>query len=225
MKPCRNKIVFTAPLTEYTLSLCNTRLSTYLQMHKETFINGHTYTFYSGENGINPDRVMESVCGYSISRWPHTFHQNDDTIRKALYSLLITHIPSYHERSLFLGGECYVFPKLFMSFYTDIMTDTASIADDARLNHPYATVHCLPYPEIRLSHRYDLCIVNVNKHGLPEQLLEQIHSSDLYLIYCHDKTHQRDVDVCTRRYDLMNQWRIGNELYHILVSRVKMKSC
>lgn len=223
MKPCRNKIVFTAPLTEYTLSLCNNTLSTYLHTHKDTFTHGKTYTFYSGENGINPERVIESISGYTISRWPHTFHQNDDAIREALYTLLITYIPPYHTRSLFLGGECYLFPQLFTSFHMDIITDTMSIAEDAQINNPCATVHCSPYTDIHLFNSYDLCIINVNKKGLPSQLLDQLSSQLLVMIYCNDHTLQRDISVLQSRYHVVNQWTIGNELYHVIISQLKMK--
>jgi hypothetical protein len=223
MTPCRNKIVFTAPLTDYTLSLCNNPLSTYLHTHKATFTDGKTYTFYSGENGINPERVTESIRGHRISRWPHTFHQNDDAIRDALYTVLHTHIPSPVTSSLYIGGECYLFPRLCPSLYTEIMTDTACIADDARINNPDARVQCASYSDLHLHATYDVCIINVNKKGLPSRLLDQVTSQSLFMIYCNEATHHRDVSVLQSRYHVRHQWTMGNSVYHIYVSQLNIR--
>jgi len=197
----RTKLTCTGNPTDVSLSLCIPPLAAYI---KSLDLPNETFTFQCVENGpidnewctptihcqkgntYSLHRVTEIVHDIVLVRYPHTFIQPDQTIRTLMYSKLKPILQS--STSLLIGGECYGY-AFYCPHPITIVTDFKSIAEDARLNHPDAIVHCLEYSQMILTEDYEVCIVHTTK-GLPECVWKQLHCKHLFIIACHEVEYQ-----------------------------------
>jgi len=223
MVPSRNKIIFTGIPSQKTISLCNQILQTHI--NDSSFEENKSYMFYSGKNGVNQPIVEEKWKNFIIYRQPDTFHQNDDNIRKVLYTLLYQHTKMYDtikHNILLIGGECYFFAKWFIhTNSTFIYTDKENIYSDAITNNKnsnYVITHC-NYHQVQLSTiHFDMCIINVSQSGINEHLIKQLfHIKKIFYISCNNDTLHRDINILNNHY-MISKFPIYNNLYGITLT-------
>jgi hypothetical protein len=250
--PSRNKIVFSDIPTQLTFSICNDNIKEFIISNINFFTDGNKYTVQSSYNGISlecnneieyeaisgqlihlkiGDRIIktellqEVIQSKIIYRQFDTFHQNDDKIREKLYSILSKLNVKVSKNMLLIGGECYIYEKLFKSLNVDIYSDFQSIVDDCLINNPKANVSLVNYSNMSFeSDVYDSCIINIGKHGLKDLAIKvnQLKIKDVYYISCNKKSFDKDM-IKLSNYKTQEEWDMRNssygiQLYHIVYS-------
>ena len=170
------------------------------------------FTFYTIEQ-INDLIIEETITvnetKYSIKRHLNSFYQTDENQRKLIHKIVYNEFRrctrSLNDiNALFLGGEMYIYGKIFDEFLSKkiYVTDTKSLYDDAIINDPSphkSTYHLVSYNSNNIiTDGINILISNISKTGLGRLLCEQINSCSiqyLILISCNYKVTNRDIDM------------------------------
>ena len=219
MIPCRNKIIFSGQPNKETISLCNQQIQEYISSH--LFNNNSTYIIQSSDSKVICCLKDEIMCrdiintfeNVSIIRDSNTFHQNDDNIRNGLYEILFPILKEKRKNVLLIGGECYLFSAFCNAENIYCYSDDERIICDClrntrnnrnKSNNIRYIIELVDYSMWKIPNiSFDLCILNVSKKGLGENLSTQVASFswDTYYISCDRKSFEKDNLLYQSRWD------------------------
>ena len=251
--PARNKLVFSGepiynicshdlktflfsishmflPDVEFTIQVTNTcdigvMIKSVNQYKIDDLINNKQVCVLIYNNIVHKDSMLyEFINNSIIYRNFMTFHQNDDSIREQIHNLF-TAISA--PKLLCIGGECYIFPKLFKDVkLIDIYSDFIEICDIAKLNNTNASCNHINYNTAELYYNdYDVCVINTGKAGCGLNLcmnLATIKPKDIYIISCNKKSFDNDLRILKQCYRIDLAFNFANKLYGIQVYKLKL---
>ena len=208
LHPSRNKIeIDSTSNLNYIYKICNDKLKKIIQFYPLLEFKSNTYILYNknivikdhAKNVMISERIVVDDQIYTIHRHLITFAQNDDTLRFAIHNAIYRFIKSKNiifDKAILLGGEMYIFGKIFNSFFKEkiYISDMESIIYDARLNnifHDNSSYYLLNYDVDKLDFikNSDIMICNVSKHynNLCLEIIK-IRPEYLILIICDIKS-------------------------------------
>ena len=167
--------------------------------------------------------LTEIINGYIIQRNTLSFHQNDDFIRKNVIDLIERKLVNI-ESILFIGGEMYMFGKIFKNFYkyAHFISDYSSIINDTKLNGiNQNNIEHVIYDNYVVNNTYDIAICNTGKSGLGK-LSKQLKSiKKLIIISCNLRSLKKD--LFELNYNIVN-FNILRTNYDIFFVYLEFKS-
>ncbi len=224
LRPSRNKIeIDSTSNLGYIYKICNDKLKKIIQFYPLLQFKSNTYILYNqnivlkhqAKNVMISEKIFVDDQIYTIHRHLLSFSQNDDTLRFAVHNAIYRFIKSKNiifNKAILLGGEMYIFGKIFNSFFKEkiYISDMESIVYDARLNnifHDNSSYYLLNYEVDKLdfSKDSDIMICNVSKHydNLCLEIIK-IRPKYLILIMCDIKSVHKDYSYFKDVYKLTN---------------------
>ena len=154
------------------------------------------------------EKIEVADCSYQIVRNIRTFHQPDDNIRLALYNVL-NQLLRKVDSITFLGGEMYIFGKIFPIREQYFYSDFESICLDTKNNLPEAQITLCDYNMVTLNHKTDTILINPSKQGLTENLCSEICRigyQNLLIISCNYQSFLKDWKLLSKRYSMIKKF-------------------
>jgi len=231
--PSRNKVsVDRRSNIVDVIGISNNRIKKIFQSFKPTGQYIVTSQGYFKQNDpMNNNRMIDEkieIDGivYKIRRHLLTFCQPDDTIRTLLHNAVYRLINRYSKQSdgrfcqgILIGGEMYIYGKLLNRFFKSkiYISDTSNIVHDSMLNNPNhvnSSYQLVVYQNILFDwatiRPNSVAICNVSKHGLGNNLCEQIikiRPKILLIIWCNYRAFKKDYQLLRSFYNLKNIFR------------------
>jgi tRNA/tmRNA/rRNA uracil-C5-methylase (TrmA/RlmC/RlmD family) len=165
------------------------------------------------------DYLSEIYFDIEIKRSFNSFHQNDESIRIQIYEILKSNICIKYDTFYFIGGEMYLYGKLFFDNYVNpyFYSDYSSIIHDTKLNNPnfISNIHLIDYNNCTLHDNYlkNIMLVNNGKNGLGKHLCNEIIRlgvSKIIIISCNKKSFNKDYNVLKNHYNITNEYIISS---------------
>lgn len=177
-------------------------------------------------NEIIKDRFVIDDTIYTIYRHLKTFCQSDDTIRflvhNCIYQYMKYNFGSINSLGIFLGGECYLYGKVFdhLCYQKLYITDIDSIYCDCMINDKkiskYYLIDYNKYDCLSFLNSYghdtgiDFMISNVSKKGIGSNMIKQIMRINIkciIMINCSRKSLDNDIKMLKSKYRISKQFR------------------
>ncbi len=149
-----------------------------------------------------------------IKRSAYSFHQNDENIRKILYTNLYKFILSIKfNEIIFIGGEMYLFGTIINSEKKYFYSDYKSIVDDTIINDINSNyVELVNYEDKKINIKNgDIILINNGKSGLGNNLCKKILENDyewIVIISCNNKSFENDYKILNIKYKIINRFEI-----------------
>ena len=191
-------------------------------------------------NEIIKDRFVINDTIYTVYRHLKTFCQSDDTIRFLVHNCIYQYIKysfsSLNSLGIFLGGECYLYGKVFDHFcYQKLyITDIDSIYYDCIINDKkvskyhlidYNKYDCLSFLNDYSCEGIDFMISNVSKKGIGSNMIKQIMKLNIkcmIMINCSRKSLDNDIKMLKSKYKISKQFRYETN-YEVIVTMMVLK--
>jgi hypothetical protein len=188
-------------------------------------------------NDIIKDRFVINDTIYTIYRHLKTFCQSDDTIRFLVHNCIYNYIKysfsSFNSLGIFLGGECYLYGRVFDHFCSQkiYITDMESIYYDCIINDKkvskyhlidYNRYDCLSF----LNEGIDFMISNVSKKGIGSNMIKQIMKLNIkciIMINCSRKSLDNDIKMLKKSYKISKQFKYYTN-YEVIVTMMILKN-
>ena len=188
-------------------------------------------------NDIIKDRFVINDTIYTVYRHLKTFCQSDDTIRFLVHNCIYNYIKysfsSFNSLGIFLGGECYLYGRVFDHFCSQkiYITDMESIYYDCIINDKkvskyhlidYNRYDCLSF----LNEGIDFMISNVSKKGIGSNMIKQIMKLNIkciIMINCSRKSLDNDIKMLKKSYKISKQFKYYTN-YEVIVTMMVLKN-
>ena len=225
------------PLNNQRITLYYIDKIIYLVCDKNNFNNfNHLQIKFISEKLLNSYIITENILvNTRIKRHLISFYQSDQSIREFIHeniSLEIKQLIFKEKTCIFLGGEMYIYGKIFDHLFNQkiYITDIKSIYLDSINNDPnphkssYYLVNYNTKFLIDINSNIDILISNISKAGLKKEICEQIQILNiryLILISCKEKVIDRDIKLLTK-YLCYKKIKISTN-YDVFIGYLKLK--
>jgi hypothetical protein len=171
------------------------------------------------------DYLTENYYNIEIKRSFDSFHQNDEAIRIQIYDILKSIIKIKYDTFYFIGGEMYLYGKLFINNYNNayFYSDYISIINDTTINNPnfISNIFLIDYNNCTLHDNYlkNIMLINNGKNGLGKHLCNEIirlNINKIIIISCNKKSFNKDYNMLKNNYNITNEYIISSN-YTILI--------
>lgn len=170
--------------------------------------------------------MIEKYNDIYIYRHVKTFHQNCENIKLHLYNIITKNYNDDYDNCLLIGGECYIFSKLIKSNNYFVYSDFESIILDTKMNNINAITYLVDYKTCNIENvKYDICILNVSKKGLGNELSNKINnivSKKILYISCNEKSFVNDAKRLTN-YNFIQKWMFKSETFCVSLNLFEIK--
>lgn len=167
------------------------------------------------KNIIKNNLFEEVIFNITIKRNIKSFHQNDDSIRKIIYSHIFNEVKQTKFNNLVcLGGEMYIYGKILEKIYNYgyFFSDTQSIIEDSinNISHNHKKIELIDYkkdylgPKINFTkNTNNILIINISKSGLKDKFSNEIldlEFTKIIYISCNLNSFNKDFLVLQNKY-------------------------
>lgn len=167
------------------------------------------YLCINNVNYIN-HRLRETYFDTIIYRSSNSFHQCDENIRIYLYNEIKKIFEIQYDTFIFVGGEMYIFGKLFVNNTKIFYSDFASIVNDTKINIDTKYIYQVDYSTITLTipehtYQYGSAILINTNNGITERLCQQIFEHNIkyvYIISCKYNAIIKNIKMLSNKYVL-----------------------
>jgi len=189
------------------------------------------------QKSLNNYIITENILiNTRIKRHLNSFYQTDAYIRDFIHkniSLEINQLIFKEKTCIFLGGEMYIYGKIFDHLFNKkiYITDTNSIYLDSINNDPNpnkSNYYLVDYKSkflIDIDSNIDILISNISKTGLKKEICEQIQILNikyLILISCKETVIERDIKLLTK-YICYKKIKISTN-YDVFIAYLKIEN-